>query len=364
MRQPNIVPIDTTVLFNLASSLVKATQTLTSDATNPDAAGTITLGAKTYTLVANLTAAVAASGVLTSDDTQVTAGKKVTVASQIYTFVEALTVVSGPRQYVPNEVLIGADADATMDNLRAAINGTIAGLGSTYSLGTVANPEMSAGTLLAHAFTVTARTTGTVGNAYAKAEDDAHLDWDGSGAVMTGGVDTVANQIKIGASAAVTLDNIKSAVNGTAGAGTTYSVGTTANEQVTATTNADTTQVFEAITGGVAGNSIASTEDATHLSFGATALAGGSSTKGQYTFTDSGFAHRFITILGDITGTGTVLIALYNAAGTLLKSLVAAQAQSSTSDTAYEVEIAAGDYILFTASAAVSDADSIKLSVR
>lgn len=360
----NLAPVDETVLFNLAAGLVKATQTLTSDATNPDATGTLTIGTTEYTLVANLTAAVAATGVLTSDDTIQTAGKKVTVASQIYTFVDALTVVSTPRQYIPNEVLIGANADATMDNLRGAINGTLADRGTKHSMGTVPNPEMTAGTLSAHAFTVTARTTGTVGNAYAKAEDDAHLDWDGAGATMTGGVDTVANEIKIGASAAATLDNIKSAINGTAGAGTTYSVGTVAHPLVTATTNTDTTQVIEAITGGVAGNAIASTEAATHLSFGATALAGGGSTKGKYIFTDAGVAHRFITTIGALTGTITTAVALYSAEGILFKTLVAAQAESSLSDAPYEVEIKPGDYLLFTASATTSDAEGLELSVR
>lgn len=74
-----------------------------------------------------------------------------------------------------------------------------------------------------------------------------------------------ADEIKVGADAATTLDNVKSAVNATAGAGTAYGTGTTANTQATATTNTDTTQLFEAVTAGSAGNAIVFTESATHI---------------------------------------------------------------------------------------------------
>jgi hypothetical protein len=84
---------------------------------------------------------------------------------------------------------------------------------------------------------------------------------------------TVPFEVLIGISAAVALDNLKSAVNGTAGAGTTYSTGTTAHPSVTATTNADTTQLFVAITFGAADNVLVSTEASTHLSFPAVTFA-------------------------------------------------------------------------------------------
>lgn len=86
---------------------------------------------------------------------------------------------------------------------------------------------------------------------------------------------TVPFEVLIGADAATTLDNLKLAINAGAGAGTNYSTGTTAHPTVTATTNTDTTQVVEAITAGTAGNSIASTKSAAHLSWGAATLTGG-----------------------------------------------------------------------------------------
>lgn len=85
----------------------------------------------------------------------------------------------------------------------------------------------------------------------------------------------VKNEVLIGASLAASLDNLKSAINGSAGEGTTYSYGTNAHTQVTATTNSDTTQVVEAISSGTAGNSIATTTDAANASWGAATLAGG-----------------------------------------------------------------------------------------
>lgn len=86
---------------------------------------------------------------------------------------------------------------------------------------------------------------------------------------------TVPYEVLIGASAAASLDNLKSAVNATAGAGTTYSTGTLIHPTVTATTNADTTQLFEANTLGTAGNLIATTETTANNAFSGATMAGG-----------------------------------------------------------------------------------------
>jgi hypothetical protein len=85
----------------------------------------------------------------------------------------------------------------------------------------------------------------------------------------------VRNEVLIGANTAAALDNLKSAINGSAGAGTTYSTGTVANPQVTATTNTDTAQTVEAYTVGTAGNAIVTTETCANASWGAATLASG-----------------------------------------------------------------------------------------
>ena len=83
-----------------------------------------------------------------------------------------------------------------------------------------------------------------------------------------------ANQIKIG-TLAVTLDNLKLAINGGAGAGTLFSYGTDAHTQVTATTNTDTAQTVAAIVSGTGPNAYATTETASDVSWGALVLEGG-----------------------------------------------------------------------------------------
>lgn len=86
-----------------------------------------------------------------------------------------------------------------------------------------------------------------------------------------------ANDVLIGGSASICLDNLKAAVNGTAGAGSTYGTGTVAHADVIAGLKTATTIVFHARLGGTDGNSLASTETAvTALSFGSATFLGGS----------------------------------------------------------------------------------------
>lgn len=82
-------------------------------------------------------------------------------------------------------------------------------------------------------------------------------------------------EVLIGASAAASLDNLKSAINNSTGEGTTYGSNTAQHPQVVATTNTDTTQVIEAKFVGAYANSIATTETSSHLSWGAATMAGG-----------------------------------------------------------------------------------------
>lgn len=92
---------------------------------------------------------------------------------------------------------------------------------------------------------------------------------------MVDALSGAANEVLIGASAAASLDNLKSAVNGSAGEGSTYGTGTVANPNVTAETNTDTTQAFEAYRVGTYGNSIATTETCANAAFGAATLESG-----------------------------------------------------------------------------------------
>ena len=88
---------------------------------------------------------------------------------------------------------------------------------------------------------------------------------------------TIPNEIKIGAAATNTLDNIKDAVNGTASVavvGTDYSQATKRNPLVTAGAKTATTLVFTTTDTNI-GGSTATTETMTNFSFtGATMSAG------------------------------------------------------------------------------------------
>ena len=250
-----------------------AAGTLTSTGTAPTdgdqvLVGTAAQGGKTYTFKTTLTE-TKASSTLTAAST-FSDGEHVHIEGVTYTF---KTTLSSPAQ--TNEVLIGASAAASLDNLKIAINASGGTEGTEYSVGTVAHPLVTATTNANTTQVIEAKQFGTAANAYRTSEDCASASW--TGTTLSGGVAAVANEVLIGASAAVALDNLKLAINGSATEGTNYSTGTKANALVTADANADTTQVVTARFMAV-GEDISTTDpvdDGTTLSWGATTLASG-----------------------------------------------------------------------------------------
>lgn len=139
------------------------------------------------TLAASPAAAVAADLNLTHDGTAPEDDSTVTIGTTVYTF--KTTLSTGPD--VPYEVLIGASANAALDNLIAAVSGA-AGEGTTYATGTVAHTLVTASARATATTTVTAIIAGPSGNAIATAADtspDSHLDWEGAGVFLAGGLD-------------------------------------------------------------------------------------------------------------------------------------------------------------------------------
>lgn len=235
------------------------------------------------------------------------------------------------------DVTIGASASASLDNLKAAINAT-GTAGTEYYADTLVNPDIIAYTKTATTLKVAFRTIGTAGNSYTTTETAATLSW--GGATLSGGVATtvatftignrtytatktltettglpaVADQILWVTSEAVFLDNIKKAINGSGIAGTDYSTGTTPHQQVKATTNSDTQQVFVSNTIGTAANSIATTETLGNYAFGAATLASGTGSTGSIianTITFSAVAttgERFIDFEDTAFTTGLYLV--------------------------------------------------------
>lgn len=84
-------------------------------------------------------------------------------------------------------------------------------------------------------------------------------------------------QVLIGATGLASLANLVSAINGSSGSGATYSVGTTANTQVSSTAVVGSTITVTAIKGGLSGNSVATTTTSVALSWGSATLTGGGS---------------------------------------------------------------------------------------
>ena len=103
---------------------------------------------------------VKASGTVTVTG-NFTANDELTIGDDTYTF-----VASPSSAY---EVDLGADAEESLSNLAAAINGT-GTAGTTYGSGTAANSDVSA-TSTATTLVVTARTAGTAGNSVVFTED-------------------------------------------------------------------------------------------------------------------------------------------------------------------------------------------------
>ena len=137
---------------------------------------------------AAVTPAVAATGTLSevNGSFNAQAGNKVVIGTNAYVFVGAI------NNAVPNQVEVAAAFDGTMNNLIAAINGA-AGAGTAYSTATTANAQVAAGLLTSHAFTVAAKTSGSMGNSIqtALSGPTTNLTW--SSSYLAGGVDGVTN---------------------------------------------------------------------------------------------------------------------------------------------------------------------------
>jgi hypothetical protein len=104
-------------------------------------------------------------------------GETVTIGSFTYTFKTALT----PTAF---EVLIGADADASLANLAAATIATT-GAGTKFAAATTVNTDALAAVTAANTLVATAVTAGTAGNSLASTETATNASWDG--ATFSGG---------------------------------------------------------------------------------------------------------------------------------------------------------------------------------
>lgn len=121
----------------------------------------------------------------------------------------------------------------------------------------------------------------------------------------------VAYEVLIGISDATALDNLKSAINASAGAGTLYGTGTVAHPDVVATTNADTTQKVVARVPGTAANTKATTSADATLSWPDTTLGGGTGASNpgvaSETVTVGGKTYSFVDVLSETNGAAAIV---------------------------------------------------------
>jgi hypothetical protein len=244
-----------------------------------------------------------------------TADALIVIGDITYTVVDELSEAYGATA-VPYQVKKGAAEANMLDNLKLAINGG-AGVGTLYSTGTVAHPDVIATTNSNTVQVVVARTVGgddftTAINALDTTTTCANTAWadstlgggtgDSNPAVTTAaatftigtrtytfvtelsetsGASAVADQVYYVTSVAVALDNMKLAINQTGIAGTNYSTGTYKNADVIATTNANDSQVVVARKIGTGGNAIVTTDTLANTAWGAGTLASGTGLDGE-----------------------------------------------------------------------------------
>lgn len=150
------VQVDVQTILPEPDILQKATATITSDTTNVDPLDEVAIAFGSFANFGNVTL--------------------------IFTFVAALTGDFGK----PGEVLIGATAQDSLDNLKAALNHDPNGEGTLYALGTT-NPYVAftVSDLSYPDLTIEAQNSGASQNGISVSTTSAHLSW--GAATFTGG---------------------------------------------------------------------------------------------------------------------------------------------------------------------------------
>lgn len=113
-----------------------------------------------------------------------TAAATVTIGTRTYTVVDELSETAADA--IVDQILAGANAAATLDNLKLAINNGDTE-GTEYSTGTVVNADVTATYNTDTTQKVVAKTKGVIGNLIASTETLANTAW--GAATLAGGVD-------------------------------------------------------------------------------------------------------------------------------------------------------------------------------
>lgn len=247
----------------------KADLTFTGVAANGE---TVTVDDIVYEFVDALTETKAVGTLnVAAGGNKIQAGNTVTIGTKTYTFVSELTPTEG-------EVLIGESDTTALANLKNAINRYNPGNndGVIYKVA-AAHPDVEATDSSATTLSVSARTIGTAGNLIAttETEENEATDVAWAAATLTGGADSVANEVLVELTAEGCIDNLVAAFTAGAGAGTKYATATEEHPSVTASKAAADTFRVTADEIGDEGDAIEVATDITNASWSGTNLAGG-----------------------------------------------------------------------------------------
>jgi hypothetical protein len=116
----------------------------------------------------------------------ITNTETVTIGAKVYTFEDSLTNVDG-------NVKVGADEDATLVNLKAAIN-LEAGAGTKYAALTTVHPDVAAISAAAGELVVRAKVDGSAANGIATTETANDAEW--GAAALSGGTTSLSGSIR------------------------------------------------------------------------------------------------------------------------------------------------------------------------
>jgi len=232
-----------------------------------------------YEFVTALTEAKAA-GTLTvaAGGNKIQNGNTVTIGTKTYTFKTALTPEEG-------EVLIGDNDTAALANLKDAINRDTPAEkdGVKYKVA-AAHPDVEATASNATTLSISARVIGAAGNLIATTETEENEATDVAWGAdkLSGGADSVANEVLVELTAEACIDNLVAAFTGGDGAGVKYASATSEHPSVTASkAAADTFRVTADVTGD-AGDTIEVATDISNASWSGTTLSGGEANEAPY----------------------------------------------------------------------------------
>ncbi len=133
--------------------------------------------------------ATAATMTVTAKSTGDAGNAIATTTSADHCSFAAATLGGGEGVQAANDVLIGASAELSIDNLVAAITKGAGGEGVTYGNGTTANATATAAKASAATMSATALVAGTAGNAIVCGETLSNGSWAGAAVLFSGGVD-------------------------------------------------------------------------------------------------------------------------------------------------------------------------------